>query len=355
VDLALGSVRSVHRPPLRKEKPVIVTLADIAKHAEVSSGTVSRVLNNKAGFSLSPSTVDRIKRAAEDLGYRPNSLARALATGKTHAIGLCYHSITEPMFSRILEAAEAKARECGYRLIVSSDPKSFSSESSIDGLIYIGSLADPQVQEITRQKPVMLVGPSEPGEAPGPNTVTWSEYDAAYMAVSHLARLGHRVIGALWGDFIEGTPLYARIAGFRDAIAAFGLTGAEEFGERHADPTYRGYLQMQRLLALKSRPTAVFARNDYLALGALKLLYQEGIPVPGEMSLIYYGNSVLAEAAYVELTSVSHPNAEASVLALDQLISLIDHAVEAFPNISLPNTLREHDSCAVPPVPQPSC
>jgi DNA-binding LacI/PurR family transcriptional regulator len=334
----------------------LVTLADIAKHAEVSSGTVSRVLNNKTGIPISQPTIDRIRRAAAELGYRPNALARALATGKTQAIGLCYHSITEPMFIRILEAAEATVRERGYHLIVSSDPESFSAESTIDGLVYIGVPDDTRAQAIARHKPVMFVGPAERSDpaARRPNTVTWSEYDAAFLAVRHLAGLGHRTIGALWGDFKETATLHPRVAGFRDGLEAFGLTGAEEFDERDPGLSVRGFRQMQRLLARSPRPTAVFARNDYLALGALKQLHAARIAVPRNMSVIYYGNSVLATAAYVELTSVSHPNAEASAVALDQLITMIDSGVTEFPNVSLPITLREHDSCAPPAPDRPS-
>ena len=325
----------------------MVTLADIARHANVSSGTVSRVLNNKTDYPVSGPTVERIRRAAAELGYRPNVMARALATGKAQAIGLCYHSITEPMFIRILEAAEAKARERGYHLIVSSNPESFFAGSIVDGLVYIGGLSHPRVQEFARHKPVVFVGPSDfRGSACGPNTVTWSEYEAAFMAVKHLAGLGHRTVGALWGD--DDPALLLRLEGFRAAVAEFGLTGVEETGEQDPDPTRRGYLQMERLLGREPRPTAVFARNDYLALGALKQLFEAGVSVPREMSVIYYGNSVLARAAYVELSSVSHPNAEASVVALEQLIAMIDEGVREFPNVSLPITLCEHDSCVSP-------
>lgn len=326
----------------------MVTLADIAERAEVSKGTVSRVLNNKVGIPISQPTVERIRRAAAELGYRPNALARALVTGRTRAIWLCYHSITEPMFIRILEATEAKARERGYHLVISSDVDSFSAESTIDGLVYIGRPDHPRVQAIAQQKPVMFVTPLEEGERE-PNTVSWSEYEAAYLAVKHLTGLGHRTIGALWGDFKEQPPLFARIAGFRAAVQAFGVAEIEEMDEQHPDPIHRGYLQMQRLLKQTERPTAIFARNDYLAIGALKCLYEARIAVPQDMSMIYYGDSILARAAYVSLTSVSHPNAEASVLALDQLINRIEGGIREFPNVSLPITLqREHDSCAPP-------
>ena len=330
----------------------MATLADIAKRAEVSTGTVSRVLNNKMHMPISQPTIERIRRAADELGYRPNALARALATGKTHSIGLYYRSLTEAMFLRILEAVEAKARLRGYRLIVSSDTDSFAAGSSIDGLIYIAPSDEPPDRLPLGGKPVAYVTASlEDGTRA--DVVTWSEYEGAVLAVEHLVGLGHRRIGALWGAYADRDPLPTRVLGFRAALLAAGATGVEEFGEEDPDQVRRGYLQMRRLLARPEAAgmTAVFARNDYAAMGALQALHEEGIAVPAAMSVIHYGDSVLSRAAYPPLTSVSHPNAEASVLALEQLIERIEDRAESFPSVRLPVTLVERASCA--PVPRP--
>jgi LacI family transcriptional regulator len=329
----------------------MATLADIARRAEVSPGTVSRVLNNRMNMPISQPTIERIRRAAEELGYRPNSLARALATGKTQTVGLYYRGTTETMFLRILEAVETKARERGYHLIVSSDRESFADGSRIDGLIHISARDTSPTSSPLGGKPVMYVTPSGENLDRDANTVTWSEFAAAHLAVQHLTALGHRHIGAIWGYYSDREPRSPRVLGFRAALAEAGATGAEEFEEAHPDPIRQGFLQMRRLLARSDaeRITAVFARNDYMAMGALQVLHEAKIAVPTRMSLLHYGDSVLSRVAWPPLTSVSHPNAEASVLALEQLIAMIEDGRESFPTVVLPVTLRERGSCAAPP------
>jgi LacI family transcriptional regulator len=252
------------------------------------------------------------------------------------------------MFLRILEAVEAKARERGYYLIVSSDLQSFSSQSAIDGLIYIAALDNLPVQTSLCKKPTVYVSPSREDE-PNSNLVTWSEFDAAHMAVQYLVSLGHRYIGALWGDYRDSEPVPPRVAGFRAAITESGAAGMEQFGERHTDPIQAGYLQMCQLREQHPEVTAVFARNDYLAMGSLKALQKARVEVPEQISILHYGDSVLSQAVYPELTSVSHPNAEASVIALEKLIEMSENGGASFPVISLPITLCERASCAPPP------
>src|SRR5690242_7381279 len=103
-----------------------VTLRDVARRSGVSAGTVSRVLNNKTGVPIMPETVERIKRAARELAYIPNATARALATGRTHTLGLYINEMTDPHFAQMLEAVESKASELGYQPIISSALESVS-------------------------------------------------------------------------------------------------------------------------------------------------------------------------------------------------------------------------------------
>ncbi len=327
----------------------MATLADIAKQASVSPGTASRVLNNKMTMPISQATIDRIRKVAQELDYQPNAVARALATGKTRTIGLYYRGTTETMFLRILKAVETKARERGYHIIVSSELQSFSAASAIDGLIYIVALDDLPLQATPSKKPTVYVSPSqETGSPLRSNSVTWSEFDASYMAVQHLAGLGHRCIGGIWGDYQDTEPPVPRVAGFRAAIADFGVTTAEQFSELSENSIETGFLQMSRMLEQHKEVTAVFVRNDYLAMGVLKALRKAGMEVPEQMSIVHYGDSILSQAAYPELTSVSHPNAEASVIALEKLIEMNENKGEGFSGISLPITLCERASCAPP-------
>jgi LacI family transcriptional regulator len=299
---------------------------------------------------ISQVTIDRIRQAAKELNYQPNAAARALATGKTRTIGLHYRGTTETMFLRILKAVETRARERGYHLIVSSELQSFSDASAIDGLIHIVALDDMPLQIKPCGKPTVYVSPSqETGSPLKANSVTWSEFEASYMAVQHLVDLGHRCIGGLWGDYRDSKPAVPRVAGFRAAIAELGVSGAEQFSERSADSIETGCVQMQQMLKQHRDVTAVFVRNDYLAMGALKALRKAGIEVPEQMSIIHYGDSILSRAAYPELTSVSHPNAEATVIALEKLIEINENKRDGFSGISLPITLCERASCAPPP------
>jgi DNA-binding LacI/PurR family transcriptional regulator len=327
----------------------MATLADVARRAEVSKGTVSRVLNNKMNMPISQPTIERIRQAAEELGYRPNALARALATGKTHVIGLFYGNMIDPHFARMLEAVEAKARALGYHLVVSSDLEGFQSEGRMDGLLLVGAPGEPLFAPLPASRPMLFVSPSR-GEYLPPNFVTWSDFDGVYQAIQHLTRLGHRHIAGLFGDYIAGEePPRPRVAGFRRAVEDGEATGYEYYGLLSADQIENGSLLTRRLLRENRQVTALFARNDYLALGALQALHEAGIAVPDRMSLISFGDSVLARGAYPRLTSVHTPFAEAGVLALDHLIERIDGESRDFPGVVLPITLTERDSCAPPP------
>ncbi len=293
---------------------------------------------------ISAPTIERIKRAAEELGYQPNVLARALATGKTHVIGLYYGNMTDPHFARMLEAVEAKARSLGYHLVVSSDQESFRGVGRLDGLLFVG-LPDKQAMPFGKV-PILFVSPLV--TSPCRNSVTWSDYDGVYQAVQHLIELGHRRIAGIWGDYVDELPPRPRVAGFRKALQDSGAVGIETYGELSADQIENGYLLTRRLLSETTGVTAIFARNDHLALGALQALHAAGIVVPAEMSIIGFGDSVQARGAYPRLTSVHTPFAEAGVLALEQLIESIATDNKDFPGVVLPITLTERDSCARP-------
>jgi LacI family transcriptional regulator len=324
----------------------MATLADVARRAAVSKGTVSRVLNNRMHMPIPPPTIERIKRAAEELGYRPNALARALATGRTQVIGLYYGNMTDPHFARMLEAVETKARALGYHLVVSSDPESFTGAGRLDGLLSVGVPGDLMASVGTM--PVLFVTPLTAASL-CPNCVTWDDSEGVYQAVGYLVRLGHRRIVGLWGNYTDDTPPRPRVAGFQRAAQDGCATWLHIYGELSADQIENGYLLTRRLLSEKQDFSAIFARNDHLALGALQALHEAKIAVPGAISIIGFGDSMQARGAYPRLTSVHTPFAEAGVLALEQLIQSIETNTHDFPGIALPITLAERDSCAPPP------
>src|SRR4029453_1954665 len=130
-----------------------VTLSDVARQSGVSVATVSRVLNNKMNPPLPQATNPRILRAAEELDYRPNPLARALATGRTHTMGLFSQELTDPHFAQMLEAVEAKARSLGYHLIVSSSLEGVTPAGRVDGTIILGRPERVRLTDATHRHP----------------------------------------------------------------------------------------------------------------------------------------------------------------------------------------------------------
>ena len=324
----------------------MATLTDVAHKAGVSPGLASRVLNNKMVMPIPQTTIERIKRAAAELEYHPNSLARALVTGRTHAIGLYYSNMTDPHFTRMLAAVEKKAVELGYHLLVSSDPKLLLKSGRADGVLAVTLPAISQLTEQQGGKPVTFVYPSR---EPQPNCVTWSDFEGARLAVQYLLDLGHLRTIVLLGNTPESNPPSEKVAGFRAALKAGGAQWREVFGTLNSDQIEEGRLLIHRLLGEREPFTAILARNDFLAVGAMQALCEAGIPVPQEVSVVGYNDTILARCTAPLLTSVRTPFAEAGVLALEKLVEAIGSDEKEFAGMTLPITLIERDSCAPPP------
>ncbi|HXG23111.1 MAG TPA: LacI family DNA-binding transcriptional regulator [Chthonomonadales bacterium] len=326
----------------------MATLADVARKAAVSKATVSRVLNGKMVLPISPDTVARIRQAAAELQYRPNPLARALATGRTQTIGLYYSNPTDPHFSRMLEAVEARAQQMGYAILVTSRLEGILVEGRVDGSILVMLPNQIDLHRFSTARPVVFAHHSDQKY---PNAVVWSDREGVYKAVRYLVSLGHRKIAGLFGDYQPHMePPYSRVVGFRQAVEECGVEAVELYGELSPDQLDNGRILVERMLQERPEITAIFARNDFLALGAMEAARQAGRPIPTQMSVIGFGDTLLARCASPRLTSVHTPSAEACVLALERLIEVIEHGKQGFAGESLPVTITERLSCAPPPL-----
>jgi LacI family transcriptional regulator len=323
----------------------LATLAEVAKRAGVSPGLVSRVLNNKTTTPIPQVTRERILRAAAELRYRPNVLARALVTGRSQTLGVYYPLIADPHFTRILGPVEQKARSLGYHLLLSSDLEGLITGGHVDGVLVVGRPEMPDVARHLSKKPMVFV--SARGN-PQPSTVVWSDSDGARLAVAHLLHLGHRRIAALLGD-LQKPHSQTKVEGFREALQDSDATWYEGEGALAEDQIENGYLLTRELLRKHPAITAICARNDFLAVGAAQAVHEAGIPIPQEISIVGHDDSILARSVYPRLTSVRSPFAEAAVLALDRLHQAVESGEPVFPGVMLPVTLTERDSCAAAP------
>lgn len=327
-----------------------VTLSDVARRSGVSVGTVSRVLNGKMISPIPDETVARIRRAAADLQYRPNPLARALVTGKTQTLGLFSQELTDPHFSQMLDAVETKARALNFHLIVSSSLEGVSLKGRVDGTIVLGEPHRFVGEGHPDRQPAIYVYHAEVSEK---GMVAWSDAEGMFLATAHLLGLEHRHLVALfcYGEEMKATPP-PKVHGFRRAVENSGAVVYELWESETPNPYSQslqyenGYRSIQRLLADKVLFTGIVARNDFLALGALRALREAGVGVPRDVSIVGYTDSIQAACADPPLTSVRTPIAAAGEMAVEELVRRVEEPEYDFAGVLLPTSLCIRHSTA---------
>jgi DNA-binding LacI/PurR family transcriptional regulator len=167
--------------------------------------------------------------------------------------------------------------------------------------------------------------------------------------LDYLLGQGHRSIAGILGDIKPEMEQHSpKVVGFRESMAESNLHWREYIGTRSTDQFENGYLLTKELLADPGDITALFARNDFIALGAVKAIMEAGLSIPDDISVIGYNDTILARCAYPGLTSVHTPIAEAGVIAVEHLIKSIEGNREEFVGAMLPISLTIRDSCAPP-------
>ena len=296
------------------------TIADVARRAGVSTATVSRVLSGVG--RASPATHARVEAAARDLGFRPSDVARSLKRRSTLTLGLIVTDIENPYFPQLVKAVEDAAIGEGYAILLCNadeDPEREASyldllvERRVDGLIVAASTIGSRQGEWLANAPLpaVLVNTAAPGS--GLPTIMSDNRGGGAAAARHLLGLGHRRFGYLMPP-PRNLDAPDRLAGVRDALDAAGLAvdGADSalLIGNGAPTVTGGETAMTALLALASRPTAIVAYNDLMAIGAMRALRSGGLRVPEDVSLVGFDD--VAFAAYVEpaLTTLRQETAE---------------------------------------------
>lgn len=320
-----------------------VTVYDIAKEANVSVATVSRVLNNTA--PVKKETRDRITALIDKHQFQPNALARSLIRKETGMIGFILPDITNPFFPEILAGFDREARKMGYTCFlcdtVSSDEETARQyeresqylgilmEKQVDGIVMIGGRLDlskpdavlvREVEEAAKRVPVLLINGNLPGTKL--HRVAADQKLGAELAVQHLIDLGHRDIAVI-GGFLHMSNTQQRLLGFRTAMRDNGLTIRKEWMLHGGFSVNMGYKFAEKVLNLPSRPTAIVCMNDLVAIGALKAADRAGIAVPAELSIIGYDDIPFASYSIPELTTVSLKANEIGRLTAETLHKLI--------------------------------
>ncbi|GAA2181034.1 LacI family DNA-binding transcriptional regulator [Brooklawnia cerclae] len=303
-----------------------VTLRDVADAAGVSLSTASRVLDDRGRASHTP-TAQRVRETADQLGYRRNAMAAGLRRGETSTIGVLVPRLTDTVMAAMFEAIERTARQRGQFAVVAisgDDPEQEHAatqrllDRDVDGVILATARVDDTLPASLRERAIahVLVLRTDGVSA----SVLGDDDYGGYAAVRHLVDLGHRRIGLVFGPKFTSTA-NDRLAGAKRALDEAGIDIDPRlvvFGGYGIDSGVSGG---EALLALDaaSRPTAIFAANDNLAVGVMSAGYRAGLTPGRDFSLVGYNDIPLAQRLPVPLTSVRVPFDQIAATALDVL------------------------------------
>lgn len=296
-------------------------IREVARHARVSIGTVSRVIHSHP--SVNPVLQARVQKAIEELGYRPNLLARGLRERRSRSLGLIIPDVTNPFFAEVVKALERQASKVGYTVILGNSEESPDAERlyieifmgrMVDGLIVVPSLETKQL-DVAAECPIVLMDRSLPGHA----LVASDHSGGARSAVEHLLELGHRRIACIAGPR-ETAVASERYEGYCQAMKAAKLTWGAKTTEHGTFDYDAGYKGATALLKRDPRPTAIFASSDQQAVGAMRAAADNGLGVPQELSVVGFDDIPLGALLTPRLTTVRQSFDALSELAVSQLL-----------------------------------
>ena len=306
----------------------MATINDVCKLAGVSKATVSRVLNNTG--QVKKSTADAVYQAMESLDYKPNSLARALATNSTNTLGLVVSAFEGAYFSSLMGQASETAAAAGRQLLImdgghSSETEQQAIESllerKVDGIIlYTRKMPEDALKQLLRDLPIPLIVINQQVEGFEERCISFNQYQAAQQATEFLLSKGHKEIACITGpDSSANSGL--RLQGFKDTLAAHQLQPTGIYRGDYFSQS--GYRACNDLLASKQSFSAIFTANDNMAMGAIRALHEAGLQVPHDISVFGFDNDPAGEFTIPSLTTVMVPIEKMARSAIEQALRLI--------------------------------
>src|ERR1700677_1006234 len=335
----------------------MANMNDIARLARVSLGTVSHVLNNSEGVSEQGRR--RVMEAVQATGYQPSELARGLRRVKSNMIGMIIPDITNPFFPAVVRGAEDVAFSNGHRLILCNTDNDHSKELVHlkelrtylpAGLIVIPSnFSDLTAQaESYRQSGTGVVCIDRLPKDWSGDTVTVDNEGGAYNATRYLIRMQHTRLAVITGP-MHLTNAKQRLGGFRRALKESNLHVAPDYVQKTTFDKQGGYSKTLVLLRLIPRPTAIFAGNDMIALGALLAIREAGLRCPQDISIMGFDDLDLAEMTNPALSSVSQSGYQLGTTAARILLDRIQGDTGPAKHVILKTSLKLRQSVAPPP------
>jgi len=308
----------------------MATIKDVALKANVSTTTVSHVVNSTR--FVSDKVRHDVELAIRELNYVPSAVARSLKSNTTKTIGMLIPNCSNPYFAEIVRSVEDHCFGAGYALILCNtddDPHRQAaylqviSEKRIDGAIIISTGEDKDLLRLLKGLPIPTVLLDREIQEVNCDLVETSHLQGAMMATEHLIGMGHRRIACVAGPANLNSSAQ-RIEGWRAALAKNSLAAEASHLLWHSDfSSQGGFTTMQSILRSPQVPSAVFVCNDLMCIGALSAAHQAGVRVPQDMSLIGFDDIELARFASPTLSTIAQPKHRIGVTAVDMVLERI--------------------------------
>jgi LacI family transcriptional regulator len=345
---------SDQRVPQKLIKPR-ATIRDVAALAGVGIKTVSRVINDEA--NVSPSTRERVRRAAHKLNFQPNLGAGSLrrTDGKSYTLGLLLDSVDNPFSAAVNRAVERVATARNTAVFAASSDDDPERERSlvgaftrrrVDGLILTMIGDDHSYLQAEREQGTPVVFVDRPPIGLPADAVLTDNFDAAFTATQHLIRQGHRRIAHL-GDELTIATARERRRGFREALNVAGVPGTES---RHTDnlrSAPEAFEAVLRLMRSSAAPTALFTSQNLVTIGAIRALHQLGLQQ--SVALVGFDDLVLADVLEPGITVIAQDPARIGATAAERLFARLDGDTSGEQTIIVPSRLITRGSGEIPP------
>ncbi|MFS8652297.1 MAG: catabolite control protein A [Caldibacillus sp.] len=328
-----------------------VTIYDVAREANVSMATVSRVVNGNP--NVKPSTRKKVQEVIERLGYRPNAVARGLASKKTTTVGVIIPDISNTYFAELARGIEDIATMYKYNILLSNSDQIKEKEfhllntmlaKQVDGIVFMGgNITEEHVKEFEKsQVPIVLAGSiDKTGKIPSVNI----DYEqASYEATKFFIDNGHKRIAFVTGPLQEPINSLKKLAGYKKALEEAGIPYDENYVVE-GDYTYESGLEcVERLLELAEKPTAIAVGTDEMAIGVVHGLQDNGFRIPEDVEIISTDNTRLSLMVRPQLTSIVQPLYDIGAVAMRLLTKYMNKEEVTDHVVILPHRMEIRNS-----------
>ena len=328
-----------------------ITIYDVAREASVSMATVSRVVNGNP--NVKPATRKKVLEVIERLGYRPNAVARGLASKKTTTVGVIIPDISSTFFADLARGIEDIATMYKYNIILSNSDQNIDKElhlintmlgKQVDGIVFMsGNVTNQHVEEFEKSPvPIVLAGSiEETGKLPSVNI----DYEqAAYDVTKSFIDKGHTHIAFVIGPLHEPINSVKKLAGYKRALAEAGIEYLEDLVVEGDDTYDSGIEAIEKLMEADTKPTAIFVGQDEMALGVVHGAEDKGYSIPEDFEIISSDNTRLTLMVRPQLTTVVQPLYDIGAVAMRLLTKLMNQEKMNETIIVLPHRIEERDS-----------